>query len=132
VAPQKFAQSRLGWWWRWCLLLLLLLVVVLQMLKGLQYCLHQLILVGNELLYLRVGFIVGIATLTVAVVPCVHHLKGFRKDRMRYYAWIEYPTICVGKCRCCKFYYYYYYIKGKDVVMDKVLKQSYDSHRHTH
>jgi hypothetical protein len=64
--------------------LLLLLVVGLQMLKGLQYCLHQLILVGNEMLYLRVGLVVGIATLTIAVVPCVHHLRGFRKDIMRY------------------------------------------------
>jgi hypothetical protein len=42
------------------------------------------ILVGNELLYLRVGLVVGIATMTAAVVPCVHHLRCFRKDRMRY------------------------------------------------
>jgi hypothetical protein len=64
--------------------LLLLLVVGLQMPKGLPYYLDLLILVGNELLYLRVGLVVGIATLTVAIVPCVHHLRCFRKDRMRY------------------------------------------------
>jgi hypothetical protein len=62
----------------------MMLLVGLHMLKGLQYCLHWLILVGNELLYLRVGLVVGVATLTIAVVPCVHHLRGFRKDRMRY------------------------------------------------
>jgi hypothetical protein len=49
---------------------------------------------GNELLYLRVGLVVGIATLAVAVVPCVHHLRGFMEDRMRYWAWIQYLTIC--------------------------------------
>jgi hypothetical protein len=78
VSPQKFTQPRLGWWWRCLLLLLLLLLLVrLQMLKGLQYCLHQLVLVGNELLDLRVVLIVGVATLSIIVVPCVHHPRGF-------------------------------------------------------
>jgi hypothetical protein len=45
---------------------------------------HQLVLVGNELLNLRVGLVVGVAALAVAVVPCVHHVSGFRKGRMRY------------------------------------------------
>jgi hypothetical protein len=54
------------------------------MLKDLQYCLHQVVLVLNELLNLRVGLVVGVATLAVAFVPCVHHLSGFRKHRMRY------------------------------------------------
>jgi hypothetical protein len=90
----------------------LLLLVGLQMLKGLQYCLHQLVLVGNELLNLGVGLVVGVATLAVIVVPCVFHLRRFRKDRMRYWASIGCPTICSGKCRCCQFYYYYY-IKKK-------------------
>jgi hypothetical protein len=58
------------------MLLLLLLVVGLQMLKRLQCCLHQLVLVGNELLDLRVGLVVGFAALAVTVVPCVHHLRG--------------------------------------------------------
>jgi hypothetical protein len=58
-------------------LLLLLLWVRLQMLKSLQHCLHQLVLVGNELSDLGVGLVVGVAALTVAVVPRVHHLRGF-------------------------------------------------------
>jgi hypothetical protein len=84
VGPQKFAQLRLGW--RWCLLLLLLLLLLvgLQILKGLQHCLHQLVLVSNELLDLRVGLVLSNASLAIAVVPCVHHLRCFRKDRMRY------------------------------------------------
>jgi hypothetical protein len=48
--PKKFTQHRLGLGW-WCLLLLGLLVG-LQMLKDLQHCLCQLVLVGNELLKL--------------------------------------------------------------------------------
>jgi hypothetical protein len=60
VSPQKFSQPRQGrWWWR-CLLLLILgmlllllgLLVRLKMLKGLQHCLHKLVLVGNVLLKL--------------------------------------------------------------------------------
>jgi hypothetical protein len=47
------------------------------MLKSLQHCLHQLVLVGNELSDLGVGLVVGVAALTVAVVPRVHHLRGF-------------------------------------------------------
>jgi hypothetical protein len=81
VGPQKFGQPGLGWWWRWCLKLLL---VGLQMLEGLKYCLHQLVLAGNELLDLRVSLFVGVVALAIAVGPCVHHLRGFRKGRMRY------------------------------------------------
>jgi hypothetical protein len=76
VGPHKFPQPRPGRWWWWSLLLLGLLVR-LQMLKGLQHCLHQLILDGDELLDLRVGQVVGVATLVIAVVPRVHHLRGF-------------------------------------------------------
>jgi hypothetical protein len=47
------------------------------MLKGLQYCLHQLVLVGNDLLDLRVSLVIGVAVLAIAVVPCVDHLRGF-------------------------------------------------------
>jgi hypothetical protein len=71
VGPQKFTQPRLGWWW--CLLLL----VGLQMLESMQHYLHQLVLVGNGLLNLRVGLVVGVSALAVVVVPCVHHLRGF-------------------------------------------------------
>jgi hypothetical protein len=63
----------MGWWW--CLLMLLR--VRLQMLKSLQHCLHQLVLVGNELFNLGVRLVVGVAALTIVVVPCVHHLRGF-------------------------------------------------------
>jgi hypothetical protein len=66
------------------LLLLLGLRVRLQMLKGLQHNLHQLVLVGNELLNLRVGIVglvVAIPALAIAVVPHVHHLRGFLGER---------------------------------------------------
>jgi hypothetical protein len=66
------------------MLLLLLLLVGLQMLNSLQHCMYQLVLISNELLDLRVGLAVGIVVLAVAVVPYVHHLRCFRKDRMRY------------------------------------------------
>jgi hypothetical protein len=46
------------------------------MLKSLQHCLHQLVLVGNELFNLGVGLVVGVAALGIAVVPCIHHLRG--------------------------------------------------------
>jgi hypothetical protein len=59
------------------MLLLLQLRVRLQMLKSLQHFLHQLVLVGNELFNLGVGLDVGVAALTIAVLPCVHHLRGF-------------------------------------------------------
>jgi hypothetical protein len=74
VGPLKFAQPRLGWWWWW---LLLLLRVTLQMRKSLQHCLHQLVLVCNELFDLGVGLVIVVAALAVSVSPCVHHLRGF-------------------------------------------------------
>jgi hypothetical protein len=54
------------------------------MLEGLQYYLHQLVLASSELLDLRVGPVVAVAAQVIAVVPCVHHLRGFMKGRMRY------------------------------------------------
>jgi hypothetical protein len=45
--------------------------------KSLQHYLHQLILVGNKLFDLGAGLVVGVAALVIAVVPCVHHLRGF-------------------------------------------------------
>jgi hypothetical protein len=47
------------------------------MLKSLQHYLHQLVLVGNEVFDLGVGLVVGVATVAIAVVPRVHHLRGF-------------------------------------------------------
>jgi hypothetical protein len=55
--------------------------VRLQMVECLEYNLHELILSGYELLYLRV--IVGVVDLAVAsltiarIVPGVHHLRDF-------------------------------------------------------
>jgi hypothetical protein len=54
--------------------------VRMQMVECLEYSLHELILSGYELLYLRVVGVVGLAIvgLTVArIVPCVHHLTDF-------------------------------------------------------
>jgi hypothetical protein len=76
VSPKKFAKSRLRWWWWW--LLLVNLRVRLQMVECLEYNLHELILSGYELLYLRVVVGLVIAGLTIArIVPCVHHLRDF-------------------------------------------------------
>jgi hypothetical protein len=51
----------------------------LQVVEGLQYGLHQLILHSNQLLKVDgvVAIVVDVARLAVAlVVPCVHHLMG--------------------------------------------------------
>jgi hypothetical protein len=62
--------------------LLLSLVVRLELIEGLDDCLHQLVLCSQELLHLWV-VVIGIIGLSVAglaiavVVPCVHHLKDF-------------------------------------------------------
>jgi hypothetical protein len=103
----------LRWWW-W-LLLLVNLWIWLQMVECLEYILHELILSGYELLYLRVVVgVVGlpIAGLTIArIVPCVHHLRDFLQERHKFFSRIESPTIC-----------YNFYLK--DQVMDKVPKHS--------
>jgi hypothetical protein len=55
------------------------LLVGLQVVEGLQYSLHQLILHNNQLLEVDrvIGVIVVVARLAVAlVVPCIHHLTG--------------------------------------------------------
>jgi hypothetical protein len=55
--------------------------VRLHMVECLEYRLHELILSGYELLYLRVVIgVIGLAVvgLTIAlIVPCVHHLRDF-------------------------------------------------------
>jgi hypothetical protein len=62
------------WWWRWWCLLLVGLHVV----EGLQHCLQQLVLGGEQLLQVSivvVAVVVVAAGLAIAlVVPCVHHL----------------------------------------------------------
>jgi hypothetical protein len=64
------------WWW-W-LLLLVNPRVRLQMVECLEYSLHELILSGYELLYLRVVVGVAVASPTIArIVPCVDHLTYF-------------------------------------------------------
>jgi uncharacterized membrane protein YhaH (DUF805 family) len=78
VSPKKFTESRLRWWWWW--LLLVNLGVQLQMIEYLEYNLHELILSGYELLYLRIVGVVGLAVAgpTVAqIIPCVHHRRDF-------------------------------------------------------
>jgi hypothetical protein len=66
----------LRWWWWW--LLLVNLWVWLQMVECLEYNLHELILGGYELFYLRVIVGLAIAGLTIAwIVSCVHHLRDF-------------------------------------------------------
>jgi hypothetical protein len=61
---------RLVWWWR-CLLLVRLHIV-----EGLQHCLHQLVLSGDQLC--KVSIVVGVVVvdgLAIALaIPCVHHL----------------------------------------------------------
>jgi hypothetical protein len=59
------------------------------MVECLEYSLHELILSGYELLYLRV--VVGVVGLVVAgltvarIVPCVHHLRDFDKRDISFF-----------------------------------------------
>jgi hypothetical protein len=79
MSPKKFIMSRLRWWWWW--LLLVNPRVRLQMVEYLEYILHELILSGYELLYLRA--VVGVVGLAIAgptvarIVPSVHHIRDF-------------------------------------------------------
>jgi hypothetical protein len=63
------------------LLLLVNLGVRLQMVECLEYNLHEMILSGYELIYLRV--IVGVVGLAISgltaawIIPCVHYLRDF-------------------------------------------------------
>jgi hypothetical protein len=63
----------LVWWWRWGYLLLVGLHVV----EGLQHCLHQLVLGGEQLLQVSIVVVavVVVAGLAIALaVPGVHHM----------------------------------------------------------
>jgi hypothetical protein len=97
--------------------------------KSLQHCLHQLVLVGNELFNLGVGLVVGVATLAIAVVPCVHHLRDFKKGRMRYKARITYPATCTGKNADAT--NFIIIMSMKDAVVDKAPWQP-TTHTNTH
>jgi hypothetical protein len=87
--------------------------VRLQMVECLEYNLHELILSGYELLYLRVVVGLAAACLTVAwIVPCVHHLSDFDKRDISF-SRIETPTIC---------YDFFINLYLKDEIIDKVPK----------
>jgi hypothetical protein len=64
---------RLVWWWRWrCLLL-----VGLHIVKGLQHCLHQLVLGGDQLFKVNIAARVVVVVIGLAIalaISCVHHL----------------------------------------------------------
>jgi hypothetical protein len=67
---------RLMWWWRWRCLLLVSLLIGLYILEGLQYCLHKMVLGGDQLFKVNiiVGVVVVAAGLAIAlVIYCVHH-----------------------------------------------------------
>jgi hypothetical protein len=56
-------------------LLLVSLLVGLHIIVGLQHCLHQLVLGGDQLF--KVNIVVGVVVAGLAIalaIPCVHHL----------------------------------------------------------
>jgi hypothetical protein len=56
------------------------------MVECLEYILHELILSGYELLYLRVVVGLVVAGLTIAqIVPCGHHLRYFDKRDISFF-----------------------------------------------
>jgi hypothetical protein len=69
---------RLVGWWRWRCLLLVSLLVGLHIIEGLQHCLQQLVLGGDQLC--KVSIVVGVVVVVVAglaialAIPCVDHL----------------------------------------------------------
>jgi hypothetical protein len=100
------------------------LLVWLQLIEGLVHCLYQLVLCNQELLHLWV-VVVGIIGLSVAhlviavVVPRVNHLRDIDKRHTYFRIKMKPQTIC------CDFYLSLL----KDKVVDKVPKQSHDSHQ---
>jgi hypothetical protein len=66
---------RLVGWWRWRCLLLVSLLVGLHIVEGLQHCLHQLVLGGDQLCKVSIVVRVVVAGLAIALaIPCVQHL----------------------------------------------------------
>jgi hypothetical protein len=69
---------RLVEWWRWRCLLLVSLLIGLHIVEGLQHCLHQLVLGGDQLC--KVSIVVEVVVVVAAglaialAIPCVHHL----------------------------------------------------------
>jgi hypothetical protein len=101
------------------------LLVGLQVVEGLQYSLHQLILCSNQLLKVDgvIGVVVVVTRLAIAlVVPCVHHLTG-RLDKSKIDGTQLYAQGVDGK-KC-----YHFINLIKDEVVNKVLKQSHDLHQ---
>jgi hypothetical protein len=88
-----------------------------------------LVLVGNELFNLGVGLVVGVATLAIVVIPCVHHLRDFKKGRMRCKSRIAYPATCTGKNADAK--NFIIIMSMKDAVTDKAPRQPM-THTDTH
>jgi hypothetical protein len=75
-------------------LLLVSLLVVLHIVEGLQHCLHQLVLGGDQLFKVNivVGVVVVAAGLAIALaIPCVHHLMVLVKIESEI---PHNPTIC--------------------------------------
>jgi hypothetical protein len=76
-------------------LLLVSLLVVLHIVEGLQHCLHQLVLGGDQLF--KVNIVVGVVVVVVAglaialAIPCVHHLMVLVKRESEI---PHNPTIC--------------------------------------
>jgi hypothetical protein len=75
-------------------LLLVSLLVVLHIVEGLQHCLHQLVLGGDQLFKVNivVGVVVVVAGLAIALaIPCVHHVMVLVKRESEI---PHNPTIC--------------------------------------
>jgi hypothetical protein len=71
-------------------------VVRLELIEGLEYCLHQLVLCSQELLHLWGVVVVSIVGLTiVVVVPRFPHLRNvWRRDVLIFQNQIVPQTIC--------------------------------------
>jgi hypothetical protein len=99
------------------------LLVGLQVVEGLQYNLHQLILHSNQLL--EVDEVVGVVVVARHCTGCslCSPSNGLIAKSIRFYRTQLYAE-GVDEKKC---YHFIYLIK--DEVMDKVPKQSRDSHR---
>jgi hypothetical protein len=94
------------------------LLVGLNIVEGLQHCLHKLVLGGGQLF--KVNIVVGVvvvAGLAIALaISCVHHLMVWQKGKVRFHVTQLYAQGIEGKC------YHFIYL-NIDEVVDKVLKQ---------
>jgi hypothetical protein len=86
----------------------------------LEHGLHQLVLHGQKLFHLWV-VVVGIVVLTVAVVvPRVHHLRNVWRRDVIILEWNRTPKL---------YDVIFIYLYLSDEVVDKVPKQSHNSHQ---